>query len=117
MEANKAAYDKEVKAHRLTMGRLEMALGEVDELKEELAEARAQFKVFHKVKEEAEREEAEAERAEKAARWAAKEEEEEEGDVCEGCGQHEWDECKPDCSYQAKRRASIEADEDEDEEA
>ena len=41
MEANKAAFDKEVKAHSLTKQRLEMALEswkeEVDELKEEMA--------------------------------------------------------------------------------
>lgn len=67
-EANKVAYDKEVKAHRLTKEMLELVRGEMDELKEELAEARAQFKVFYKVKEEAEREEEEAGRAEEARR-------------------------------------------------
>jgi hypothetical protein len=95
MEANKALYDKEVKAHRLTRERLELAEAEVDELKEELAEARAQFKVFYKVKEEAEREEAEAEarmRGEAECRprrvgvkreWWKREEHDRE---CPGCG-------------------------------
>ena len=40
--------------------------------------------------------------------------EEEEESVCEGCGQVESVECKPDCSYQAKKREEEEED-DEDE--
>lgn len=48
MEANKEAYDKEVKAHKATRQQLEMA---IDSWKEEVAELKEELETFYRAKE------------------------------------------------------------------